>query len=240
MYLTHENETTVVDMIPFAETENITCSASDLKERQSLFSFVGKTEENLASRKTAGVDTRHTATSSGLVDKVAAPKTTVTDMEILGRFSRRKLSAPTQTTSELQEPATGREIVDSNSQPAVIQIRTSAEGFNSGRTYYLRCPSRQLSSELANSLRSLAAAARRSAEVKTKFRRSQELVRHSARSTKIHFCCSILLTSPLRTCVDWAGAVRVQLVSVSNRRVRPYFPGKTPQDFLQREHFGER
>ncbi len=65
---------------------------------------------------------------------------------------------------------------DGHNHPAVFQIRTITGGFNAGRTYYLRAPCRDAAAETAAALTALAIAARRSAEAKSRFRRSQDTV----------------------------------------------------------------
>ncbi len=64
-----------------------------------------------------------------------------------------------------------------------FQIRTSVDGYNSGRTYYIKATSEEQCAEILSKLAASARASRQIKEAKTRFRASQERVREMYRST---------------------------------------------------------
>jgi hypothetical protein len=64
-----------------------------------------------------------------------------------------------------------------------FQIKTSVDGYNSGRTYYIKASSEEQCSEILKKLAESARAARQLKEAKTRFRASQQRVREVYRSS---------------------------------------------------------
>lgn len=180
IYLAHENEVTVVDLIPLSEVDSVICSGSEIKDRSK-------------SLTKCNISAIEVSTGSNLARVVNGPVSAAHDRPRNNNESKSGESAHSSLTSaalpphpisnsdEQLETVIARDLIqDGHIQPAVIQIRTLVGGFNSGRTYYLRCSTRELSADVAAELRTLVSAARRSSEVKTRFLRSQEAVRISS------------------------------------------------------------
>ena len=73
-----------------------------------------------------------------------------------------------------------------------IQIATIADGYNSGRSYYLQAESSEDKQKIIEQLRALTEIARKRAEVKTLFRKVQDRVR-KVYNTRIFQCSAALL-----------------------------------------------
>ncbi len=78
-----------------------------------------------------------------------------------------------------------------------FQIRTFAEGYNSGRAYYLKASSEQECDNLLNKLSSLALAAKKAKDAKTRFEKSQERVRVVYRSNICQGFTAIMIVAVL-------------------------------------------
>ena len=102
-----------------------------------------------------------------------------------------------------------------------FQIRTSVDGYNSGRTYYIKATSEEQCAEILTKLAASARASRQIKEAKTRFRASQERVREMYRSSICQGIVAAMIvavpTPPLTrssavfqvTQVCWASACRL-------------------------------
>ena len=76
-----------------------------------------------------------------------------------------------------------------------FQIRTLVDGYNSGRTYYLKASSEDECAEVVKLLRSAAKTARKIKEAKTRFEKSQERVRVVYQSTIIQTIVAAMIVA---------------------------------------------
>ena len=75
----------------------------------------------------------------------------------------------------------------------IFQIRTMQDGFNSGRTYYLKAESKDDCDKISSELKSKAVVARRRAEGTSRFLKSQSMVAEVYLSTPFQLCSALLI-----------------------------------------------
>jgi hypothetical protein len=74
-----------------------------------------------------------------------------------------------------------------------FQILTKPEGYNSGRSYYLKADSTRACKELVDNLQRLVSIAKARAESITRFQRSQQIARRVYESTPFQIGSSLLI-----------------------------------------------
>ena len=173
IYLTPVNDTAVIDLIPFDEVHQVTFAAAEIQDRPKKSRKSKESDSASDNRDLKDPDRSNT--------RISADSSTAVNLNPVTPPHRKSTSASTATedaAASQSRPRCGREAMeDGHNHPEVFQIRTMTGGFNAGRTYYLRAPCRDTASKTAAALTALAIAARRSAESKSRFRRSQETVR---------------------------------------------------------------
>jgi hypothetical protein len=103
----------------------------------------------------------------------------------------------TNDTSSMTEPAPENSLQQvSNIADKVFQIKTTAEGYNSGRIYYLRVSdddNEVLCSNIIQSLQKSAQAARKRMEVISQFERIQKIMKKAHDSVGFQMLVGILI-----------------------------------------------
>ena len=78
-----------------------------------------------------------------------------------------------------------------------FQIRTLIDGYNSGRSYYLKAASAEECTEIMNKLKALANTAKKLKEAKTRFQESQERIRVVYHSTAVQGVVAAMIVAVL-------------------------------------------
>jgi hypothetical protein len=142
--------------------------------------------------------------------------------------------SPRSDSTAVQPMAEGPALKSADSAKTLfrhaVQIKTDADGYNSGRTYYLQASSAEQCAELCASLAVLARRARKAVVAGTRFRRLQTKVPISrvSRITESKFCARTQLCV-LILCTEGAPLLRVHGLPVRRRRPHPCGPCPPPR-----------
>ena len=105
-----------------------------------------------------------------------------------------------RSSTELESPSSSKVFSDSQSNPSAvsptysISIATVANGYNSGRRYYIRANSDAERREIVSQLTTKSRIARKSREAKGRLERVRDRVRLLVTSTPFQYLFAILIT----------------------------------------------
>ena len=152
--------------------------------------------------------------TNSLVRDASLLKSGIPEFPVPGLFESNRQEKGIEATPSAESESAYRSFLAQSRLSNVLQIKTAADGVNSGRTYYMSTRSSPNAKEcrqaLVKQLSTQSKRARRKAEAKSRFRRSQDKVKAVQSSMPFQLCMAALIIAvsrpqPCTDCSDWAG-----------------------------------
>ena len=148
--------------------------------------------------------------SNSLVRDAPLNRSGIPEFQVPGLFESNRQEKAIDAMPAAENESSYRSFLAQSRLSNVLQIKTAADGINSGRTYYMSTRSSPNAKEcrqaLVKQLSTQSRRARRKAEAKSRFRRSQDKVKAVQTSMPFQLCMAALIVavSQPQPCTDYS------------------------------------